>query len=96
MFTIAKLNIIITIVRMMMPIDIFDRIKALVLMLMDADMSGDEKKRGVITMLKTTGGVVEKRLPDVSTWLVNLAIEALVGWAKSKYPKASELLMPKI
>ncbi|CAK0750784.1 hypothetical protein CCP4SC76_2160007 [Gammaproteobacteria bacterium] len=94
MFKLAQLNLIITIVRFIMPADIFDRIKALVIMLVNADMSGEAKKQGVITMLKTTGGAVEKKLPEVETWLVNLAIEALVGWAKNKYPKTGELLIP--
>lgn len=79
-----KLRIILSVIDMLMPSDILDRLKSLVRMLMDADMSGEDKRLGVISMLKTTGGDIEKKLPEVSTWLINLAIEALVGWYKSK------------
>lgn len=54
-------------------------LKALVTAAMDADMTGAEKRNSVLTALSS-----EIDVHKYADYLINLALEAVVSWAKSK------------
>ena len=89
------LSLLISFVRHLIPDDIADHIRNLVVTALDWDMPGTEKRAKVLEDLYSMGGDVGKKLPEVESWLIAMALEVFVGWAKANYPKASELLASK-
>ena len=72
-----KIYMINNLIKWLLGGELFNQIKALVVMVSTEDISGDEKRKKVYNMVKGMAG-------GAATFLINLGIEAAVLWLKSK------------
>ena len=88
------LSTLIFIIRKLIPGDIVDHLRALVVIASNTGLSGPSKRLKVLAELNAISEVSEE-LRNVESWLINMALEVFVGWVKHYYPKTAELLVPK-
>ena len=87
------IQLLMTAIGMLVPYDLIGQLKAIVISLLSINLTGAEKKAKLLETLKAFAGDVAGKAPAVETWLMNLAIEVVVTWAKNKYPSISALVI---
>lgn len=77
------LNALILIIKQLIDANIFKAIELLVIDAMNFDISGEEKRAKVLEQLHNISGSIAPILASTASWVINLALEAIVAKLKN-------------
>ena len=78
------LNLIIALLKRLADAGLVESVRDFVLVVMDLDIPGEQKKQRVLEMLRQFYGAGATVLAETAPHIVNLIIEAAVAWAKAR------------
>lgn len=76
------INAIVMLVRSMMDKKVFDELESLIIEFGNTDMPGEEKRKRVLEHLKDLNNLLLPAVAATASWMLNLALEALVAKLK--------------